>query len=184
MREHRSLGPKLPRIRLSSCRGRRRKPPLDGSPVGGRHHLLEHDHWVGQAAATSRSTSSSTVVRSRSSVSRKSPCPPLNSGWGKHDAGSGADATTTIDDESHCHVTPALMRLLDRLRLGCHAEFGQQSGASSSVAPWSTDPEVIAQCATSGSAKPTTPSPRVELRNLKTDQLGQLDVHPRQTTSS
>ena len=125
MREHRSLGPKLPGIRFSTwCRGRRRKPPLDGSPVGGRHHLLEHDqHGSGRPlppleARLHRPWSGRGVP-----VSRKSPWPPLNSGWGKHDAGSGADATTTIDDESHCHVTPALIAHFDRLRLGCHAEF-------------------------------------------------------------
>ena len=81
---------------------------------------------MGQAAATSRRVSSSTVEASTSSGLRKSPFSPLESGRCEHDAGPGADAAPPVDDHPHCHVTPALIAYWIASVSVAHTELGQE----------------------------------------------------------
>ena len=65
--------------------------------------------WVGQAAATSRKRVLVDRCRIDELGFEEVALSPLEGRRGENDAGAGADAAPPVDDDPHCHVTPALI---------------------------------------------------------------------------
>jgi hypothetical protein len=70
--------------------------------------------------------------------------PPLQSGRGKSDAGSGADTPAPIDDDPHCHDTPALIAYSIASVSDATPSLVSRAATSSAVARFCADPEVMA----------------------------------------